>query len=529
MGATLALASFLLTAITRHTAAAGPAATVTAKPPMGRATWYGLRCDFGDPTLRVMADRMVANGMAAAGYDYLNVDDCWAASRDANGDLRPDPRRFPDGMAGVARYVHARGLKFGIYSSAGDTTCQQELQADGERIAMDTGNCWACATDWGQLGVVQTFDRLAAHAAAGGPGGWNDPDVLMIGHGVLTPDEERAQISIYVLAAAPLIAAADLRRALVTNGAAPGPSGRASLFLGNHDYPRMASHFGSEQPRWRARSARALATLLLTRRATPFVYQGDKLGMTNYPFATAAAFRDVSARVRWTELVETGRKPATVVLRELAKTSRDNARTPMQWTGGPNGGFTSGTPWIAVNPNASTVNAAAEWANDGSVLRHYQRLIALRRRRPALSARRRRPGAQDGALAIRHSGADRPRPGSSIEDIAEENSMTERPSARRPRGADVARFRRRFRIGRLAYLPRRRQHLARDARPCPVGRQNAGLSAQRAGADDHHEAIGRRRRHHPWRHAALLPRGAGRAVARGHAGGHAGHALHDRA
>jgi alpha-galactosidase len=286
MRAALSFALALLAAI----ASPAVAATVAATPPMGWATWYGLRCDFDDRTLRVMADKMVANGMAAAGYTYLNVDDCWAATRDANGDLRPDRRRFPDGMAGVARYVHARGLKFGIYSSAGDTTCQRELQADGERlavgsrgheyqdarafaamgadfvkldwcghgatqdarasyelmrdaiaasgrpmllsicewglsrpwdwgrgvgamwrIAMDTGNCWTCTTDWGQLGVVQTFDRLAAHAAAGGPGGWNDPDVLMIGNGVLTPDEERAQISIYAIAAAPLIAAADLR------------------------------------------------------------------------------------------------------------------------------------------------------------------------------------------------------------------------------------------------------------------------------------------------------------------------------
>ncbi len=200
---------------------------------------------------------------------------------------------------------------------------------------------------------------------------------------------------------------ADLRAALARTEAAPGARGQASLFFGNHDYPRMASHFGSDDPALGARAAQALGTLLLTRAAVPFVYQGDELGMTNYPFTSIDQFRDVSAKARWAELVGGGRAPAATVLPELAKTSRDNGRTPMQWTAGAAGGFTTGAPWIGANPNAASINAAGEWADGGSVLRHYQRLIALRRRLPALRTGMLRDVAPDhpGIIAYMRGGA----------------------------------------------------------------------------------------------------------------------------
>jgi oligo-1,6-glucosidase len=165
---------------------------------------------------------------------------------------------------------------------------------------------------------------------------------------------------------------------------AGGPRGWNSAYLENHDQPRAVDHFGDPDPAWRSASAKALATLLMTQRATPFLYQGQEIGMTNYPFAGIDDFDDVAARSRWEREVGTGRRAADAVLERLRWTSRDNARTPMQWTPGPGAGFTSGAPWLAVNPNAETVNVAAQADDPTSVLAHYRRLIALRKRWPGL-------------------------------------------------------------------------------------------------------------------------------------------------
>ena len=163
-----------------------------------------------------------------------------------------------------------------------------------------------------------------------------------------------------------------------------GDHGWATSFLGNHDNPRVVSHFGDDSPEGREPSAKALATLILTQRATPFLYQGDELGMTNYPFRTIDDFDDIEAKGQWRELVETGRVTADEYLSHLRHTSRDHSRTPMQWSAGPSGGFTTGEPWLAVNPNAAKINAAAQVGDPNSVFAFYQRLIALRKAEPAL-------------------------------------------------------------------------------------------------------------------------------------------------
>lgn len=161
--------------------------------------------------------------------------------------------------------------------------------------------------------------------------------------------------------------------------AVAGDDGWNTSFLGNHDNPRVVSHFGDDDPVWREKSAKALATFVLTQRATPFIYQGDELGMTNYPFTAIDQYDDVEVRGLWRTLVETGKVPAEELLGELAHTSRDHSRTPVQWTADPHGGFTTGTPWLAVNPNHTEVNAASAVADPDSVFHHHRRLIALRR------------------------------------------------------------------------------------------------------------------------------------------------------
>jgi oligo-1,6-glucosidase len=165
---------------------------------------------------------------------------------------------------------------------------------------------------------------------------------------------------------------------------AGGPRGWNSFYLENHDQPRAVSHFGDADPRWAAASAKSLATLLMTQRGTPFVYQGQEIGMTNYPFASIDEFQDVAARSQWARDVESGRRTAEAVLNRLRWKGRDNARTPMQWTSGPNAGFTTGSPWLAANPNAGMINVAAQAGDANSVLAHYRRLIALRRSHPGL-------------------------------------------------------------------------------------------------------------------------------------------------
>ena len=165
---------------------------------------------------------------------------------------------------------------------------------------------------------------------------------------------------------------------------AAGEHGWSTSFLGNHDNPRPVSSFGNDTPEWRERSATAIATMILTQRATPFIYQGDELGMTNFPFERIEQYDDIEVKGLWRTLVETGKVPADDLLGHLRHTSRDHARTPMQWDATANAGFTTGAPWMAVNPNHTHINAAAQRANQQSVFHHHRQLIALRKAHPAL-------------------------------------------------------------------------------------------------------------------------------------------------
>jgi oligo-1,6-glucosidase len=158
---------------------------------------------------------------------------------------------------------------------------------------------------------------------------------------------------------------------------AAGPFGWNTQFLSNHDNPRSVSHFGDDDPAWVERSAKVLNTLILTQRGTPFLYQGEELGMTNYPFQTLDDFDDLEVAGRWRDVRH--RVSEDEYLTNARAMGRDNSRTPMQWTAGPHGGFTTGKPWLAVNPNAETINAADQAARPDSVLAHARALIAWRR------------------------------------------------------------------------------------------------------------------------------------------------------
>ena len=157
-----------------------------------------------------------------------------------------------------------------------------------------------------------------------------------------------------------------------------------SLYWNNHDQPRVVSRFGDDSVQYRVRSAQMLGAVLHLHRGTPYVYQGEELGMTNAPFAGIADFRDIEALGQYTQAVDQeGRSPEDV-LTVLRARGRDNARTPMQWDASPQAGFTTGKPWLAVNPNHDRVNAEAAVADPDSVYHFYRRLIALRHDEPAV-------------------------------------------------------------------------------------------------------------------------------------------------
>ena len=249
-------------------------ATLAAKPPMGWNSWNKFACNIDEQLMRETADAMVSSGMRDAGYRYLNIDDCWMArERDASGRLLPDPQRFPHGIKALADYVHARGLKLGIYSSAGTLTCQKfpasldheetdartfadwgidylkydncnnqkrpavqryeamgrALRATGRPIVFSLcewgsnhpwswgrtvgGQLWRTTGDIGDRWstVLQILDRQVPIAGFSGPGAWNDPDMLEVGNGGMSDTEYRAHFSLWALLNAPLIAGNDLR------------------------------------------------------------------------------------------------------------------------------------------------------------------------------------------------------------------------------------------------------------------------------------------------------------------------------
>lgn len=245
-------------------------------PPMGWNGWNAFHCDVNAVLVKETAKKMVESGMKEAGYQYVNIDDCWMLSeRDANGNLVPDPAKFPDGMKEVADYVHSLGLKMGIYASAGNRTCawypgslnyeekdaqrfaewgidylkydncgdplgqplqeryakmRDALAATGRDIvfSMSVGgneNPWEWGKQVGNLwritgDISDSYLRMLVHILRNielypyaGPGYWNDPDMLEIGNGGMSLEEYRTEFSLWSIVAAPLLAGTDLRNA----------------------------------------------------------------------------------------------------------------------------------------------------------------------------------------------------------------------------------------------------------------------------------------------------------------------------
>ncbi|MEY4760145.1 MAG: hypothetical protein RLZZ200_1, partial [Pseudomonadota bacterium] len=159
--------------------------------------------------------------------------------------------------------------------------------------------------------------------------------------------------------------------------------GWGTIYLGNHDQPRMLTRWGNDSAKWRVLSSKMLTTFILTMRATPYYYAGDELGMSNIKFDRIEDYRDIET-LNWYELEKSEGKDLRAFLAAAKISARDNGRTPFQWDASPNAGFTRGTPWLAVNANYTKVNVVAEDADPGSSLNYFRSLVQLRKREPTL-------------------------------------------------------------------------------------------------------------------------------------------------
>ena len=176
----------------------------------------------------------------------------------------------------------------------------------------------------------------------------------------------------------------DLKASLGRWQAGLADVGWNSLYWDNHDQPRIVSRFGDDGEH-RVRSATMLATVLHLHRGTPYVYQGEELGMTNAHFERIDDYRDIESLNHYAEALTHGLADPGALLAGLRASSRDNARTPVQWDGTARAGFSTVEPWIAVNPNHLEINAAGQHDDPGSVFHFYRRLIALRHTEPAVA------------------------------------------------------------------------------------------------------------------------------------------------
>ena len=157
-----------------------------------------------------------------------------------------------------------------------------------------------------------------------------------------------------------------------------------SLYFNNHDQPRQVSKFGNDT-KYRTESAKMLATYLHTLEGTPYIYQGEELGMTNVYFKHLSQYKDLEILNKWEEIKRTGTLTEEELLKGVHINGRDNARTPMQWDASRHAGFTTGEPWIEVNPNYTEINAEEAIKDQNSVFYYYKKLLAMRKENPIMA------------------------------------------------------------------------------------------------------------------------------------------------
>ena len=155
--------------------------------------------------------------------------------------------------------------------------------------------------------------------------------------------------------------------------------GWGTIYLGNHDQPRMVSRWGNDAPEFREASSKMLTTFLLSMRGTPYYYYGDELGMTNIKFDKIEDYRDIETLAEYGKVKNAGGDLKAFIEDQKTGGTRDNGRTPMQWNATVNADFTTGTPWLKVNTNAASINVEAEEKDPNSVLNYFRKMVKLRK------------------------------------------------------------------------------------------------------------------------------------------------------
>ncbi|TAE03199.1 MAG: alpha-glucosidase [Bacteroidetes bacterium] len=160
--------------------------------------------------------------------------------------------------------------------------------------------------------------------------------------------------------------------------------GWGTIYLGNHDQPRMVTRWGNDSPEFRELSSKMLTTFLMTMRATPYYYFGDELGMNNIKFDKIEDYKDIET-INMHKQIKAKKGDLQYFLNGQKISARDNGRTPFQWDGSANAGFTAGKPWIKVNPNYTTVNVEVQEKDPNSVLNYFRKTVQTRKQNPALT------------------------------------------------------------------------------------------------------------------------------------------------
>jgi oligo-1,6-glucosidase len=176
---------------------------------------------------------------------------------------------------------------------------------------------------------------------------------------------------------------ADFKKVYSRWDQAIGNRGWGTIYLGNHDQPRMVSRWGDDRPQFKEASSKMLTTFLLTMRGTPYYYSGDELGMSNIRFDRIEDYQDIQTLNRYKTLKQEG-KDTAAYLENQKEFGRDNSRTPFQWDAGDNAGFSSAKPWLKINPNYKTVNVAAQDKDAGSTLNYFRNAVRLRKNHKSL-------------------------------------------------------------------------------------------------------------------------------------------------
>ncbi|HLG41336.1 MAG TPA: alpha-amylase family glycosyl hydrolase, partial [Chitinophagaceae bacterium] len=159
--------------------------------------------------------------------------------------------------------------------------------------------------------------------------------------------------------------------------------GWGTVYLGNHDQPRMVTRWGNDAPEFREPSSKMLTTFLMTMRATPYYYYGDEIGMNNIKFDKIEDYKDIES-INMYQKTKNEKGDLKEFIEAQKISARDNGRTPFQWDGSPNAGFSTDTPWLKVNPDYTEINAAVQEKDSSSVLNYFRKMVKMRKENPVL-------------------------------------------------------------------------------------------------------------------------------------------------